>query len=933
MTNPRRKLAVLAAVGVIAGAAGVAAAAPVGRKITQGTLQAFGKEHKPLGDCPLKHTDVTVSISSHVAYVSVRQVFTNPFPDKIEAVYTFPMSSRAAVSEMMMKVGDRLILGKIKRREEARRIYEEAKAAGHVASLLDQERPNIFTQAVANIEPGKTVEVTIGYSETLKYEEGTYRFVFPMVVGPRFIPSAPPPPTPVRPVPRRGGAVPAPAAVRPAAVRPAPAPGVPAVPDADKITPPVTPKDTRAGHDIAIHGWIDAGLAIRSVTSRLHEVSVKYKNAARTRAGFELASKKTLPNKDFVLEFSTASDEIADATLTHTDRRGGYFLLTLQPPKKVHPKQVRPRELIFVVDISGSQKGFPLETSKAILERVLKELRADDTFNVISFENKTAFCWEKPVANTQENREKALAFVRGLAARGGTRIDKALTAALEGEHDAGKVRLVAVFTDGLIGHDLTVLDQVKKNAGTSRVFVYGTGNSANRFLLDHMARFGRGAVEYALRKEEAPRVAQTFYSRIDAPVLTDIEIDWGDLAPAIETDEVYPKRPADLFSVQPVVVQGRYKPGRRGAKGTITIRGRTGEGAFARKVEVELPGEETANAVLAQQWARAKVEELMAQDLTGIQTGKPDAAIKERIVGLGLNYRLMTQYTSFVAVEAKTVTVGGEARKVEVPVEMPEGMSYEGVFGPRVSRGGRALGTLARGRRASSSCLRASRPANQGAATLGLSYQPSAKPKRAPGAVPIRLVLPKPRFSGTPKNVPPGTRVRIQKGPYKPRPPFFAPKGTTNVALKKPVTSSDPSPAVGTLGLVTDGNKEASEDAYVELRPDVQWVQIDLKGNHKIHAVVVWHEHKSAIVYRDVIVQVADDKDFTQNVRTLYNNDHDNSAGRGSGKEWGYFETNEGLLVDAKGVKARYVRLYSKGNNGDDLNRYTEVEVYAVAAK
>jgi hypothetical protein len=198
---------------------------------------------------------------------------------------------------------------------------------------------------------------------------------------------------------------------------------------------------------------------------------------------------------------------------------------------------------------------------------------------------------------------------------------------------------------------------------------------------------------------------------------------------------------------------------------------------------------------------------------------------------------------------------------------------------------------------------------------------------------PIPIYLPNPKFIGTPKNVPPDTRVKITDDPAKPREPFLAPKGTRNVAFKRPVTASDMEPVFGTLDLITDGSKEAVEDAYVELGPGVQWVQIDLGSALAIHAIVLWHEHRQPIVYHDVVIQVSDDKDFITNVRTLFNNDHDNSAGLGIGEDWGYFETNEGLLLPAKGVKARYVRLYSNGNTGgDDLNRYTEVEVYAVPA-
>lgn len=685
------------AVAALAVAATVAAAPAQERKITQGTLTAL-KDGNALGDCPLKHTDVKVSISAHLAYVSVTQTFANPYPDKIEAVYTFPLGAKAAVSEMLMRVGDRIIEGQIKPREEARQIYETAKAAGRVASLLDQERPNIFTQSVANIEPGKEIQITIGYTEELKYRDGLYEFVFPMVVGPRFVPGAIQP-SPGNPPP----ALPAPAvkgAAKPGAVRggPAPVAGPVAVPDADKISPPVTPEGTRAGHDISISGTIDAGMPLKSVQARLHDVKVDYKSDDKSRATFELAAKKELPNKDFVLEFATATDEIAEGVITHADKKGGHFMLVLQPPAKVTPAQIRPRELVFIIDISGSQAGFPLETSKAIMDQVIQEVRKDDTFNVIAFENNTTSCWDKPVANTQENRDKARAFIKDLKPRGGTQIEKPLTDALTGKHDPEKLRMVVIFTDGLVGHDLFVLDLVKKHAGTSRVFVYGTGNSANRFLLDNMARLGRGEVEYALNVKEAERAVKTFYGRIDAPVLTDISIDWGDLKDVVIAEEVYPKAMPDLFSVQPLTVKGKFRPGGKPVTASVTVTGRTASGNYKRKIGLTLPAETAGgNPAIPQQWARSKIEDLMAEDYIGAQSGKPDAANKERIVGLGMTYRLMTQYTSFVAVEMKEITVGGEPRRVEVPVEMPEGMSYEGVFGQGQGGGG---GMMMRGQMA-----------------------------------------------------------------------------------------------------------------------------------------------------------------------------------------------------------------------------------------
>lgn len=196
---------------------------------------------------------------------------------------------------------------------------------------------------------------------------------------------------------------------------------------------------------------------------------------------------------------------------------------------------------------------------------------------------------------------------------------------------------------------------------------------------------------------------------------------------------------------------------------------------------------------------------------------------------------------------------------------------------------------------------------------------------------PIKFKLPRPAFKGTPKHVPPGTKLeKARKGP---RPPFLAPKGAKNVAAGKPVTSSDDDPIIGEIKCVNDGDKEADEGSYVELGPGLQYMQIDLKSKHEIHALLVWHFHVNARIYHDVVVQVADDKDFITNVRTVYNNDHDNSSGLGMGDEMEYWDIYEGKLMDAKGVKARYVRLYSNGSTEDDMNHYTEVEVFGLPIK
>jgi Ca-activated chloride channel family protein len=299
---------------------------------TQGSLQVVG----PNGSkavCPLKHTDVKAQISGFLSRVTVTQEFENPFKEKIEAVYTFPLPQNAAVDDMTMRVGDRTVRGKILRREEAQAVYEAAKNNGQTASLLNQERPNIFTQSVANILPGEQIKITISYVETLKYENGTYEFVFPMVVGPRYIPGEPTAP--------KGDGF---------------APDTDQVPDASVITPKPAPAGMRAGHDVSLDVTLDAGVPIDALTSQTHEVNVE--RAGDHVAHIALKDQETIPNKDFVLRYDVAGAKISDAVLTHASGPGGFFTLILQPPERVTAEDVTPKELVFVLDTSGLDVRF-----------------------------------------------------------------------------------------------------------------------------------------------------------------------------------------------------------------------------------------------------------------------------------------------------------------------------------------------------------------------------------------------------------------------------------------------------------------------------------------------------------------------------------------------------------------------------------------------
>lgn len=598
---------------------------------TQGSLYKV-QNGRPVEACPLKHTAVKAEISGFLARVRLTQEFRNDSLDTIEAVYTFPLPAQAAVDEMTIQAGSRTIRAEIKRRAEARKIYEEARGRGWLAGLLDQERPNIFTQSVANIEPGARVLITIGYVETLKYEEGVYEFSFPMVVGPRYIPQ-----------------------------------GI----DPSRISPPVAPKETRAGHDISVEVSIDAGLPIVSLATPSHETVVERPDARR--AAVRLKNRTVIPNKDFILRYGVAAKQIQDTLLTHRSGNGGYFALVIQPPERVTVEDVSPKELIFVLDTSGSMSGFPIEKAKETMSLALAGLYPRDTFNLITFSGDTHILFPRPVPATAENVRLAQEFLASRRGSGGTEMMKAIRAALDGSGEPGRVRVVCFMTDGYVGNDLEILAEVRRHP-EARVFAFGIGSAVNRFLLDGMAREGRGEVEYVSLRDDGSAAARRFHERVRNPLLTDITLDFGGLP----VSDVFPKRIPDLFSAKPVVVTGRFNSA---AKGRVRLSGRMSGRYVVREIAVDLPAAEPQNAVLAPVWARRRIEWLSSQDYAGLQHGEMKREVEEEITQLGLTYRLMTPFTSFVAVEERTTTQGGLPQRIEVPVEMPEGMSHEGVFG------------------------------------------------------------------------------------------------------------------------------------------------------------------------------------------------------------------------------------------------------------
>jgi Ca-activated chloride channel family protein len=613
---------------------------------TQGALQVLDESGAPKGLCPLKHTDVKAEISGFLARVNVTQEFENPFKEKIEAVYVFPLPANAAVDDMTMTVGDRIVRGKILRREEAQAVYDAAKSGGQVASLLNQERPNIFTQSVANILPGEKVTITISYVETLKYEAGSYEFSFPMVVGPRYLPGA-------ATGPPAGGS----------------SPDTTQVPDASRISPPTVADGMRAGHDISLDIMLDAGLPIDEIKGKSHEVAIERLNAHS--AHVRLKSGATIPNKDFVLRYDVAGKTIQDALLAHRSEKGGYFTLILQPPDRITVADVTPKELVFVLDTSGSMNGFPIEKAKETMKLALDGLYPDDTFNLITFAGDTRILFPQPLRATPGNLKKAQAFLSASSSYGGTEMMKAIKASLDPSDSQDRVRIVCFMTDGYVGNDMEIISDVQKHPN-ARVFAFGIGGSVNKFLLDKMSEYGRGEVEYVALDDDGSAAARRFHERVRNPLLTDVSVDWNGLP----VSDVYPQRIPDLFGAKPVILTGRYTAAGRGV---IRLKGKMSGREFVREIAVEFPESEMQHNVLSSLWARARIDDLMGQDYKGMQQGELKPELKETITSLGLEYRLMTQFTSFVAVEEMIVTDGGQPRRIDVPVEVPEGVNPEAV--------------------------------------------------------------------------------------------------------------------------------------------------------------------------------------------------------------------------------------------------------------
>jgi Ca-activated chloride channel family protein len=586
---------------------------------------------------PLQATQVHFDISGSSADVTVEQTYQNRGPTPISAEYVFPASSRAAVHGLTMRLKDRVIRAQIKEREQARKTYEQAKQSGKSASLLEQHRPNVFQMSVANILPDEQVHVELHYTELLVPTSGTYELVFPTVVGPRY------------------------SAIRAQDARPTDA----------FIESPYLHRgvDSPAAFDIS--GSVSAGIPLEGLGSASHAIQVRY--TSPTRAVVTLDPKESAAvNRDFVLRYTLEGRAIQSGLSLYEGKDESYFMLMVQPPKLVTTDEMPPREYVLIVDVSGSMMGFPLQTAKVLMRQLASGLRPQDSFNLLLFSGAFRLMAPASIQATPGNIAAALEYLDRERGGGGTELRPALLKALSLPRQEGISRTFVVITDGYISTEKELFQTVHDNLGNANIFCFGIGSSVNRYLVDGIAKAGRGESFVVLKPSDAAAEAQRFLAYVGRPLLTDIHLE----AQGFDTSDVEPQGIPDLLADRPIVLLGKWRGPRRG---TLRLTGRAGAGPYLQTFDVSQAQPTDANAALRYTWAR---ERIAALD----DYGGPEEEVKPQLVELGLRYELLTRYTSFIAVseEVRTTSPGGT---VQQPLPLPAGVEETAVGGGEVAQG------------------------------------------------------------------------------------------------------------------------------------------------------------------------------------------------------------------------------------------------------
>ncbi|MEE4270774.1 MAG: marine proteobacterial sortase target protein [Thermoanaerobaculales bacterium] len=610
----------------------------------------FWSENGRYRRAPNQSTEVEITVQGMLAEAVVKQRFVNPGDDWVEGIYVFPLPADTAVHAMRLQVGDRIIEGQVKERAEAKRTYEKAKRQGKKASLVEQERPNVFTISVANIGPGEEVSVEIAYQEILEYDTGRFELRFPMVVGPRFIPGR-------RVEPDFGGT--------------GWAFDTDEVPDASRVTPPVVHPSEGRVNPVTLQVTVDAGLALESVACRSHDVRI-----TKRRRSFSVALDAVPADRDFVLEWRPQRGERPRAAVFAQERDGwSYVLAMIVPPGEGDVESVRlARESVFVIDTSGSMGGASIRQARQALELALDSLRPEDWFNVIEFNSSTRRLFRSSRQALPVNIDEARAWVRRLDASGGTQMMPALMAALEDSVEHTHLRQVVFITDGCVGNEEGLFQAIVANLGRSRLFTVGIGSAPNAHFMERAAGFGRGSSTFIERPSEAALRMGELFAKIENPVLADVELAWPDPG-----TEAWPERIPDLYVGEPLVVVARMGT----MHGDLTASGVLDDSRWNTAVALDANAK---GAGINRLWARRKIAALMDRKVTGT----PEAEVRERVLEVALEHGLVSRYTSLVAVDVTPTRPSAEGLSTRaVPTNLPAGWEWNKVFGA-MPRGGTA---------------------------------------------------------------------------------------------------------------------------------------------------------------------------------------------------------------------------------------------------
>ncbi len=629
---------------------------------------------------PLKSTEVTTNINGVIAETYVVQTYVNEGDKPINAQYVFPTSSTATVHGMKMEIGNHVVTATIKEKEEAKEEYEEAKEEGKSASLLEQRRPNVFTMDVANVMPGDTARIELHYTELVATTEGICEFVFPTVVGPRYItPDDADSPVADAAVPHKGtdGEESGPDGQDKAAEDS----------DTDKSG---ADEDAAAGsHAESGDGWaagpylpqgvlpdseyritvnLSTGVPIADISCKSHEIKVEQENDSQAR--ITLANPEDYAgNRDFILKYRLTGESVESGlVLTQTDSEK-YFFLTVQPPQRYTPDDIPPREYIFVLDISGSMYGYPLDTAKDLIRGLAADLRDIDSFNLVLFSDDTYLLSTKSLAATSKNVQAAIDLIDEQEGGGGTSMLEALQTAVSVPMKEDIARSVVIITDGYISNEEDIYDLINENMDTASFFSFGIGCSVNDYLIKGIAQCGMGESFLVTDSEDAEESAKRFASYIEAPLMTGITVEYE----GFDVYDVATATPSILYAKKPLILFGKW---RGEPAGTITVKGKAGGEDYVQEIAVADSAVDTEDESVRYLWARTKLDQL-----AGYGSIRNDDSVKEEITKLGLDYNMTTPYTSFVAVVEEIRNPEGESEDVQQANPLPLQVSNLAVGG------------------------------------------------------------------------------------------------------------------------------------------------------------------------------------------------------------------------------------------------------------